>query len=110
MKYPTIDSVAQSYDVKAAKTEALFDMIGDCIATIVDGEEQHNVKDYSKKELHEFLGSLDRKTFDKMNKFFETMPQLREEIELENPKTKVKSKIVLKGAQDFFVLPSLTTA
>ena len=110
MKYPTIDSVAQSYNVKAAKTEALFDMIGDCIATIVDGEEQHNVKDYSKKELHEFLGSLDRKTFDKMNKFFDTMPQLREEIEIENPKTKVKSKIVLKGAQDFFVLPSLTTA
>ena len=25
---------------------------------------------------------------DKMKKFYETMPQLREEIELENPKTK----------------------
>ena len=48
-------------------------------------------------------------SFDKINKFFETMPQLQQEIEIENPKTKVKSKIVLKGAQDFFVLPSLTT-
>ena len=37
------------------------------------------------------------------------MPQLKHEVEIENPKTKVKSKIVLKGAQDFFVLPSLTT-
>jgi len=35
---------------------------------------------------------------------------LKHEFELENPKTKVKNKIVLKGAQDFFVLPSLTTA
>ena len=66
--------------------------------------------DYTKDELNKFIESLDRKSFDKLNKFFDTMPQLRHEIEVENPKTKVKSKIVLKGAQDFFVLPSLTTA
>ena len=110
MKYPTIDSVDTNVNAKSLKTEALFSMIANCIATIVDGEEQHQVKDYSKEELNSFLGSLNRKTFDKINKFFETMPQLREEVEIENPKTKVKSKIVLKGAQDFFVLPSLTTA
>ena len=60
--------------------------------------------------LNPQLENLDKKAFDKINKFFETMPQLRKEIEIENPKTKVMSKVVLKGAQDFFVLPSLTTA
>ena len=63
--------------------------------------------DFLEKEMQR---NLDRKTFDKINQFFATMPQLRHEVEVENPKTKVKSKIVLKGAQDFFVLPSLTTA
>ena len=67
------------------------------------------MSDSTKEDLDKFIENLDRKTFDKLNEFFDTMPQLKHEVEVENPKTKVKSKIVLKGAQDFFVLPSLTT-
>ena len=85
-------------------------MIIKCIDSVYEGETQHKVSDYSKEEMNKFLESLDRKAFDKINNFFETMPQLRHEVEIENPKTKVKSKVVMKGAQDFFVLPSLTTA
>ena len=110
MKYPTIDTVDPKLNIKGMKTQQVFDMITGCIHSIVDGEKEHFIKDYSKKEINEFIENLDRKAFDNLNKFFETMPQLRHEIEVENPKTKVKSKIVLKGAQDFFVLPSLTTA
>ena len=110
MKYPTIDTVDPKLNIKGMKTQQVFDMITGCIHSIIDGEKEHFIKDYSKKELNEFIENLDRKAFDNLNKFFETMPQLRHEIEVENPKTKVKSKIVLKGAQDFFVLPSLTTA
>ena len=110
MKYPTIDTVDPKLNVKGMKTNQVFDMIANCIQSIYDGEQQHNVNDYTKDDLHKFIESLDRKSFDMINKFFETMPQLRHEVEIENPKTKVKSKVVLKGAQDFFVLPSLTTA
>jgi len=110
MKYPTIDTVDPKLNVEGLKTQQVFDMITGCIHSIIDGEKEHFVKDYSKEELNKFIENLDRKAFDKLNKFFETMPQLRHEIEIENPKTKVKSKVVLKGAQDFFVLPSLTTA
>ena len=110
MKYPTIDTVDPKKNIRGMKTEQVFDMIASCIHSIYDGEQQHNIKDYAKEELDKFIENLDRATFDKINKFFETMPQLRHEVEIENPKTKVKSKVVLKGAQDFFVLPSLTTA
>ena len=110
MKYPTIDTVDPNLNVKGMKTKQIFDMILGCVHSIYEGEKQHAVGDYSKEELNKFLESLDRKSFDKLNQFFETMPQLRHEVEIENPKTKVKSKVVLKGAQDFFVLPSLTTA
>ena len=109
MKYPTIDTVDPKLSVSGMKTQQVFDMITSCIHSIIEGEKEHNVKDYSSEDLNKFIESLDRKAFDKLNKFFETMPQLRHEIEVENPKTKVKSKVVLKGAQDFFVLPSLTT-
>ena len=110
MKYPTIDTVDPKLSVSGMKTQQVFAMITSCIHSIIEGEKEHNVKDYSSEDLNKFIESLDRKAFDKLNKFFETMPQLRHEIEVENPKTKVKSKVVLKGAQDFFVLPSLTTA
>tara|TARA_A100001011_G_C14132947_1_gene766245 strand:- start:216 stop:947 length:732 start_codon:yes stop_codon:yes gene_type:complete len=110
MKYPTIDTVDPKKNIKGMKTEQVFDMIASCIHSIYEGEQQHNISDYTKEELDKFIENLDRATFDKINKFFETMPQLRHEVEIENPKTKVKSKVVLRGAQDFFVLPSLTTA
>ena len=110
MKYPTIDTVDPKLNISGMKTQQVFDMITGCIHSIIDGEKKHLIKNYSKEELNELIENLDRKAFDNLNKFFETMPQLRHEIEVENPKTKVKSKVVLKGAQDFFVLPSLTTA
>jgi len=110
MKYPTIDTVDPKLSVKGMKTQQVFDMIHSCIHSIYEGENTHKVSDYTREELNKFIDGLDRTSFDKLNKFFETMPQLQHEVEIENPKTKVKSKIVLRGAQDFFVLPSLTTA
>ena len=47
--------------------------------------------------------------FKEVENFFDTMPQLSHEIEVENPKTKVKSKVVLSGLQSFFVSPSHMT-
>jgi hypothetical protein len=109
MKYPTIDTVDPKKNVKGMRTEQVFDMIAGCVHSIYEGDKNHSVSDYTKEDLHKFIESLDRKSFDKLNSFFDTMPQLQHEVEIENPETKVKSKIVLKGAQDFFVLPSLTT-
>jgi len=110
MKYPTIDSVDTSKNVKGMRTEQLFEMIASCMHEIYEGEKVHSVKDYSKEDLNKFLDGCSGEVFKNINLFFETMPMLKHEFELENPKTKVKNKIVLKGAQDFFVLPSLTTA
>ena len=102
MKYPTIDSVDTTKNVKGMKTEQLFDMIATCMHEIYEGDKVHNVNDYTKEELHKFLEGVDGKTFEKINKFFESMPQLKHEFEIENPKTKVKSKITLSGLSDFF--------
>ena len=37
-----------------------------------------------------------------IEKFFDTMPQLSHEIEVENPNTKVKSTVKLEGLASFF--------
>ena len=54
------------------------------------------------KELIDFVEQLNTKQFEEVQRFFDTMPKLKHTIEVENPKTKVKSKIVLQGLNDFF--------
>jgi len=109
MKYPTIDSIDADVDANDLKTEQMFDMIAASIYQIYDGETVHNAKDYKKEELNAFIESLSSVHFEKVQKFFQTMPKLQQEIEVENPKTKVKSKMMLQGLADFFVSPSHTT-
>ena len=109
MKYPTIDMFDAEMDAKNMKTEQLFNVIAGTIHEIYEGETLHKGSDYSSKELNDFIDSLTSATFNKIHKFFNTMPQLRHEVEIENPKTKVKSKVMLAGLQSFFVLPSPTT-
>ena len=109
MKYPTIDSIDADVDATNLKTGQMFDMIGASIYQIYDGETVHNAKDYKKEELDAFIESLSSSHFEKIQKFFQTMPKLQQEIEVENPNTKVKSKMMLQGLADFFVSPSHTT-
>ena len=102
MKYPTLASVDPTKDYSKQNTKALFNVIGEGIYQIVEGDKVHMAKDYTKEELDQFVESLDSKSFKKIQRFYETMPKLMHEIEVENPKTKVKSKITLSGLSDFF--------
>ena len=103
MKYPTINSVDPTKDYsKGADTSTLFKVISDGIYQIFEGEKVHLAKDYTREELDKFVESLDSKSFKKIQRFYETMPKLMHDIEVENPKTKVKSKITLSGLSDFF--------
>ena len=102
MKYPTLASVDPTKDYSKGETKALFNVIGEGIYQIFEGDKVHMAKDYTKEELNTFVESLDSKSFKKIQRFYETMPKLMHEIEVENPKTKVKSKITLSGLSDFF--------
>ena len=83
------------------QTQALFDMVYDCIKEIHHNDTVHNKIDISKKELQDFIDSFDSIQFKKLSKFFETMPRLRHPIEVTNPETKVKGEIILEGLQTF---------
>ena len=109
MKYPTIDSFDATVDANQLKTQQLFDIIGKSIYQIYEGETVHNAKDYSKEEMQAFIESLTSDHFAKIQKFFNSMPRLAHEIEVVNPKTQVKSKVMLQGLTDFFVSPSHMT-
>ena len=104
MSYPNFQTVAkqQSQPKKGKETEQLFEMIADCMYQVWNGEETFDAMDYTAKDKKEFLESLDHKQFEKLQVFFETMPSLKHEVEITNPKTNVKSTVTLSGINAFF--------
>jgi len=104
MKYPTIDSF-NANGITDITTDNMLEVIASCIAQIYDkkGEELYDPKDSTQKELLEFIENLNTKQFTDIQKFFDTMPSLKHEITVKNPKTKKESKVTLTGLNDFFV-------
>ena len=103
MTYPTLDSFGE-YDGTVVNATNMIDIIALCITQIYDkkGEEIFEAKDSTKQELIDFIEQLNSKQFKDLQKFFDTMPKLTHTVEIENPKTKVKSKVTLNGLNDFF--------
>jgi hypothetical protein len=104
MMYPNFGTVTnQSIETpKGQETEKLFDMISDCMYQIWHGEETYDAMDYSIKERKAFLDSLNHQQFEKLQNFFETMPTLKHDVEVINPKTNVTSTLTLQGLSSFF--------
>ena len=103
MTYPTIDSFSAS-GLQTINATNMLDVIGSCVLQIYEqkGEKVYEAKDQTKKELTEFIESMNTNQFKKVQKFFDTMPKLKHEITIKNPKTKKESKITLTGLNDFF--------
>ena len=100
MSYPTFEFL--DLNIAEADVNTLFNLIGNSIHQIYEGETVHERADFNKKELKTFLESLTSEQFKKIQNFFETMPRLRHTIEIENPKTKVMNNVTLEGLQAFF--------
>jgi hypothetical protein len=102
MNYPTLGSSHVGLDISDKNIDATFGVIVDCIEHIYEGDKTYPAKDSTKQELQEFIENLSQDSFKNIKKFFDTMPHLRHDVEVENPKTKVMNKITFKGLQDFF--------
>jgi len=105
MKYPSLDQFIKSnFDTNQKnQLDQSFDMIASCIDKVYTPEEAWSVSDCTKKEVSEFLESMNSIQFKEIEKFFETMPKLSHTIKVTNPKTGVESDVVLEGLASFFV-------
>ena len=102
MKYPSLDQfIADNFAVGPGFDQSL-DMIVSCVDMIFSAEEEWTAADSTPKEMKEFLEQLGSKQFKEVEKFFTTMPKLKHEITVTNPKTKVDNVIPLEGLAAFF--------
>ena len=102
LKYPSLDQFIDDNFNFDLDRDNSFDIISSCIDMVFSDEEAWEAKDCTKKELLEFVERLNSSQFKEVENFFDTMPQLSHEIEVENPKTKVKSTVTLEGLASFF--------
>ena len=104
MKYPSLDEfIKNNFDFKEEnQMDQSFQLIASCIDKIYSDEEVWATADCTKKEVNEFLESMNSSQFKLIEKFFETMPKLQHTITVTNPNTKVKSDVVLEGLASFF--------
>ena len=101
--FPQLDSI-QKYTTKGGgmTPDGVFKMINDCIEYIWEGKEIYKAKDATKKELNDFIESLNTEQFNKIREFFESMPRLRHEITWTCSKCDKSAPLLLEGIDSFF--------
>ena len=102
MKYPNVRQFA-SFENEDKPTEKLFNLVKDCIECIIDGEEVYEAKLQTKKELEEFIYSLNQQQFKKIINFFDTMPKLRHLVTYKCNKCGEDNIQLLEGVENFFL-------
>ena len=105
MKYPSMDEfIKTNFNVDGSvNVDDTFKLIASCVDQVYSEDESWAGADCTKKELSDFVESLNSKQFKDIEKFFDTMPKLSHTVKVTNPKTNKENEIVLEGLQSFFV-------
>ena len=105
MNYPSLDQFIETNfetDSQNTQVDQSLNVIMSCINQVYNEEESWSASDCTKKELKEFVESMNSKQFKDIEAFFETMPKLSHKIKITNPNTKVQSEVVIEGLASFF--------
>ena len=101
LRYPS----AEIYSKMSAsdENEAALGAVKWCIDTVYDEDNVYPLKDFTDKEVDEFIQSLDVNSLERILDFFRTMPKLHYEVKYVNSLGNSRS-IDLDTLSDFFTL------
>ena len=104
MNYPSLDQFIESnFDTSNnSQVDESLNVIMSCIKQVYNEEEAWEASNCTKKELRDFVESMNSKQFKEVENFFETMPKLSHKVKVMNPNTKVESEVVIEGLASFF--------
>ena len=104
MNYPSLDQfIETNFDTSSnSQVDESLNVIMSCIKQVYNEEEAWEASDCTKKELRDFVESMNSKQFKQVENFFETMPKLSHKVKVMNPNTKVESEVVIEGLASFF--------
>ena len=99
-RYPILKDI-QCLNDDFSDFEKAMIMVHECLENVINGDETIQRTDMTRDEITEFIDSFNTEQLENVMKFFETMPKLRHVIDVTNPKTKVKSEVLLEGLESF---------
>jgi hypothetical protein len=102
LKYPKA-SLYKDKDFISSGDDALFQLIIRSIDKIYDSEKVYEAKDYTLKEIAEYLENLDVKTFEKVREYVMNQPKIKHVINYKNSLGNDR-KFELNTLTDFFTL------
>ena len=104
MNYPSLDQfIETNFDTSSnSQVDESLNVIMSCINQVYNEEEAWEASNCTKKELRDFVESMNSKQFKQVENFFETMPKLSHKVKVMNPNTKVESEVVIEGLASFF--------
>jgi hypothetical protein len=101
MRYPKFSDIEKLQDANT-ETQKLFTLMSLCIDKIHTKKGTFNSIDLEESEIIDFIDNLTQNQFRKMTEFFETMPQMKYDVDYSCGKCGNRETLSLKGAQDFF--------
>ena len=101
MRYPDFKIIEKVKGLN--ESEVIMKTLINCIDYIYDNENVYYTKDVPEKEVEEFVDSLTKEQFEKIQQFFETLPKLIKNVNFKCSKCEYEEEIVLEGIQSFFV-------
>jgi hypothetical protein len=101
MKYPEFGVVKDSLKFEDI-TEVTFNMIAESIEYIYDGEQFYYGHEAQPGEMLEFVEGMNQEQFSKVEKFFDNLPKLKEEVKITCGKCGFNHTIEVEGLESFF--------
>jgi len=102
MKYPGLKTLNTIKNLDANDVTAVFSVVVDCIDSIFDSDNVYAASEQTREELESFINNLTNEQFQKIQKFFDTMPKLEKKIEFDCPVCKHHHTHMLQGLDSFF--------
>jgi hypothetical protein len=100
MRYPCLgDAIVGMEGLDAS---GVLKFVSDSIEIVFDEDMTYTRKDFSEKEILNFVESMTTAQFEKINEFYNNIPQLRKEVEQNCIGCGSQFKIDFRGIQDFF--------
>lgn len=101
MKYPNLDTIRNAANI-VDDIDSVMETVINCIEAIYTDDEIFYTKDQTRQEVEEFVMNLTKQQFDKIEEFFVTTPQFKQDIEFDCPACGAHNKTVLEGTNNFF--------